>query len=168
MGNILSALKETAFFLLGKPETPLETILSAAIPLVVGVIVLGKLGRAMDAKEESALRSIIVMAVGVAVVVIGVTVSNLYIAPAVNPALGKWMWLIAAVVLSLAITAPVCLLVLKQTYVSAAITTVLMAAIVAALIYLTAFAYEQITGAGKAGSDIDKRTEEMEQVMGGE
>lgn len=167
MENILTALKETATMFLANPATQLETILTAVLPLVVGVIVLGKLGRAMDAKEEGPVRSIIVMATGVAVAVLGMTASSLYVEPRVSLELARWMGPIVAVALSLIITVPVCLLALKQTYVSAAITTALMALILAAMVYLTSFSYEQITGAGKTGGDIGNRTRDMEQVIEG-
>ena len=157
MDNMMTTLKEMLMLMMGRPETLVETVLVAVIPLLVGVLVLGKLGRSMDAKEESFLRSIIVLATGAVVVVLGLTVAELFIVPAVSPALGKWMGLAVALVLTLAITVPVCLLVLKQTYVSAAITTIL-----AALIYLTGFSYDQIIeGMGK-GKNISERRETVE------
>lgn len=162
MDDMLTTLKEMLMLVMGRPETPVETLLVAVIPLLVGVLILGKLGRSMDAKEESFLRSIIVLATGAVVVVLGLTVADLFIVPAVSPALGKWMGPAVALVLTLAITVPVCLLVLKQTYVSAAITTILAAGIVAALIYLTGFSYDQIIeGMGK-GKNITERRESVE------
>jgi len=168
MDKILTALKETLMLIMGRPETVIETVLVAVIPLLVGVLVLGKLGRAMDAKEESIVRSMIVMATGVVVVVLGLTLSDLFVVPAVSQDIGKWISPAVAAVLTLAVTVPVCLFMLKQTYVSAAITTILAAGIVAVLIYLTGFSHDQIVGARRTGGDIGKRTRGVEQVLEGD
>lgn len=132
--------------MLWNPRTQFELLLSATLAAMTFVLVLNKVGSALDLKLAETMRSLVVLAVGLTAVLAALGFLSL------QPGLPRLVIPVAAIVLVLAVVTPLACLLLKGPYLSALFSLLIS---MAAATVMILFIHTTFSALNKSGTSVD-------------